>query len=412
MTSEERREARYQRRKARRAENLRRRNVAVGSLEDVFNYRDMFRMGRICCNGVRWKNSAQRFEMHLFSITARQRRQILEGTWKPKPFVHFPIKERGKTRIIDAPHIHDRQVHKTFVRNVLDPLYRPSMIYDNGASQRGKGLHFSFKRLKRLLRRLYKKHGPGCRIVLVDLTGYFPNAPQWAILDRHNRLILDPEIRAFADAIIDSFPGETGAPLGVEPSQLEMVSLPSDIDNFLRCQMGHTGAAHYMDDYHIDARTKEEGKATLLKVAEMFKNRGMTVNLHKSRVAPITKFKYCKATFIVTDTGKIVTHGNRDSMKRDRRKIRLMCAKAHAGEITWTEADQWLVSILAYWGNYNDHNRVLRLRRMYYALKNKEANHGVHRNKKNEKGLSERAGKSRVWDGLRGPGGRYHRPQV
>ena len=65
MTSEERREARYHRRKARREENLRRRNEAVGTLEDVFSYRDMFRLGRTCCNGVRWKNSAQRFEMHL-----------------------------------------------------------------------------------------------------------------------------------------------------------------------------------------------------------------------------------------------------------------------------------------------------------------------------------------------------------
>lgn len=412
MTSEERREARYHRRKARREENLRRRNEAVGTLEDVFSYRDMFRLGRTCCNGVRWKNSAQRFEMHLFSITARQRREILDGTWKPKPYVHFKIQERGKTRIIDAPHIHDRQVHKTFVRKVLEPLYMPSMIYDNGASQRNKGLHFSFQRLKALLRRLYKRYGPDGRIVLVDLSGYFPNAPQWALIERHHRLILDPELCAFADAIVGSFPGEKGAPLGVEPSQLEMVALPSDIDNYLRCQMSRDGTAHYMDDYHIDAEDKADGRAVLLEVAGMFQERGMRVNLNKSRVAPISKFKYCKATFIVTETGKVITHGNRDGMKRARRKIKLQCAKAAAGVTTWEATDQWFVTVLAYYENYNDHNRVLRLSRLYYAVKKKyrEAQNGVHRDQAHEKGLPEWAGKSRVWDSMRGPRGRYYRP--
>lgn len=38
-------------------------------------------------------------------------------------------------------------------------------------------------------------------------------------------------------------------PLGVEPSQIEMVSLPSPIDNHIKCQRSVHCAAHYMDDY-------------------------------------------------------------------------------------------------------------------------------------------------------------------
>ena len=53
MTSEERREARYRRRQARRQANRRKRSEAVGTLEDVFNYHDMFYYGKKCCNGVR-----------------------------------------------------------------------------------------------------------------------------------------------------------------------------------------------------------------------------------------------------------------------------------------------------------------------------------------------------------------------
>ena len=77
MTSDERREARYQRRQARRQERRQARSDALGSVDQVFSYRKMFRYGKKCCNGVRWKQSVQNFEMHLFSGTARRRRELL-----------------------------------------------------------------------------------------------------------------------------------------------------------------------------------------------------------------------------------------------------------------------------------------------------------------------------------------------
>ena len=73
MTSEERREARYQRRRARRQEKRAARCAALGTIDQVFSYRKMFFYGRRCCNGVRWKQSVQNFENHLFSGTARRR---------------------------------------------------------------------------------------------------------------------------------------------------------------------------------------------------------------------------------------------------------------------------------------------------------------------------------------------------
>ena len=76
MTSEERREARYKRRQAKRAANRQKRCEALGPMEKVFSYGEMFKYGKKCCNGVRWKQSVQNFEMHLFSGTARRRREL------------------------------------------------------------------------------------------------------------------------------------------------------------------------------------------------------------------------------------------------------------------------------------------------------------------------------------------------
>lgn len=69
----------------------------------------------------------------------------------PNPVPISPFGNGGKIRPIDAPHITDRQIHKTLCNEVLIPLYSPSMIYDNGASQKGKGLHWQFKRIKQQL---------------------------------------------------------------------------------------------------------------------------------------------------------------------------------------------------------------------------------------------------------------------
>lgn len=132
-----RRNGRYERRKAKREVRRVQRSIEVGGLAEVFTYHNLYSAGKQCCNGVRWKNSTQRFEQHLFSGTAKRRRLLLEQKWKPAGYVHFLLSERGKTRPIDAPRIQDRQIHKTFTRKVLLPLYRPSMIWNNGASLPG-----------------------------------------------------------------------------------------------------------------------------------------------------------------------------------------------------------------------------------------------------------------------------------
>lgn len=302
MTSEERREARYHRRKSKRQANRLKRSKEVGTLQDVFNYHDMFFYGRKCCTGVRWKQSTQNFELHLFSGTAKRRREVLDGKWKQKKCAHFTISERGKVRPIDAPHIDDRQIHKVFTNEVLIPLYHPSMICDNGASQRGKGLHWHFRRLTQQLAWHYRRYGREGGIFLLDLKSFFPNANRDIIYRRHQQVMFDPQIRAVADAIIDyapygNAPGR-GMPLGVEPSQQEMVSLPSAIDNYIKCQLGLHCAGHYMDDYYV--------------------------------------------------------------IYHDREYL--------AGRKTLFEIDQYMECQTAYYRNFDDHGRLLRLRRLHYAM--------------------------------------------
>ena len=372
MTSQERREARYQRRKAKRQAKREARCAALGPIDKVFSYRKMFFYGRRCCNGVRWKQSTQNFELHLFSGTARRRREVLEGRWKPRKCTHFTLRERGKVRPIDAPHITDRQVHKTLCNEVLVPLYNPSMIYDNGASQRDKGLHWHFRRIKDQLHWHFRRWGREGAVGLIDLKGFFPNAPRWSIYQRHQRLITNPDLRWLADTVVRYAPStapERGMPLGVEPSQQEMVALPSAVDNWLKCQKGIHCAGHYMDDYYIIMPDVEQLKAVIREMVRRFETMGIRVNKRKCRIIPLTKpFRWCKARFTLTETGKIKVNGSRDGIKRARRKLKLFYREFKAGKRPLKDVAQYMNCQSAYYKNFNDHGRLLRLQRLYHAI--------------------------------------------
>lgn len=364
-----RRKGRYERRQAKREANKIKRCQEVGGLNDVFTYHDMFLSGRKCCNGVRWKNSAQRFELHLFSGTAARRREILEHKWKPSKYVHFTISERGKTRPIDAPCIQDRQMQKVFTKKVLLPLYLPGMIWNNGASLPGKGFEFSKRELRKDLRWHFRKYGLEGYVILIDFKQFFPSVSHEMIFRRHDELIRNKDLHDIANAIVDTVPGGEGLPLGVEPSQAEMIAFPSALDNYIKCQLSIKCFGHYMDDYYILVPPDKDPKEIMRLVIAKAESLRLTVSLSKSRIVPLTKpFKYCKAKYHLTETGKVIVNGNRDGVKRARKKIKAFYQKIQNGEMNYEDLWTSINGIFAYFESYNDHGRVLRLRRLFYAV--------------------------------------------
>lgn len=369
MNSQERREARYQRRKAKRLQKKIDRCEDVGDLCDVFNFNDMYRAGKQCCNGVRWKNSTQRFELHLFSGTARRRKLILEDRWVPAKYVHFTLHERGKVRPIDAPRIQDRQIHKVFTQKVLLPLYTPSMIYNNGASLPGKGFTFSKNELKKELRWHFRHYGREGYVILIDFKQFFPSVSHDEIFKRHEQLLLQPDVRKIGDDVVRSVPGDVGLPLGVEPSQAEMIAFPSELDNYIKCQLGIKCAGHYMDDYHIIVPPGQDPKEIMDLVVAKATSMKLTVSVAKSKIIPLTKpFKYCKAKYYITETGRVIESGSRASMKRARRKIKAFYHKIENHEMSYEDLWTSVNGMLAYFEGYNNHVRVLKLRRLFYAI--------------------------------------------
>ena len=367
MTSKERKMKRYERRKKKRLLKKIHIIASIGTAEDVFTYDEMFRYGEECCKGVRWKQSIQTFKRHIFSRTAVNRRRVLdENGYKPKKLSKFIINERGKTRHIEAPHIDDRQIQKTLTKKVLLPLYSPQLIYDNGASLKGKGLLFSQKQFDKSLRKHIKKYGYNGWIITSDFKGFFPNANRDYIKTKH-KIIFDDKLKNILDAITDSGGGDIGLSIGVEPSQIEMIAYPSCLDNYMSCQVGLSGFGHYMDDYHIIVPPDKNPKEIMDIFYKQSKKYGLCFNDKKTKIIPIGEpFKFCKIKRIFDfNNNKIIKRGCRDSLKRTRRKLKMFARNTN---LTKEDIFTSVQSSLAYLKQYNNHYDYLKMKRLFYFL--------------------------------------------
>lgn len=127
--------------------------------------------------------------------------------------------------------------------------------------------------------------------------------------------------------------------------------------------------ANYMDDYCIILPDIEDLKKLGRAIVRQFEIRGIPVNKKKCKIIPLTKpFRWCKARFTLTETGKIKVNGSRDGVIRARRKLKLFHREWLAGKRTLQEVAQYMNCQEAYYKNFDDHGRLLRLRRLCYAI--------------------------------------------
>lgn len=293
----------------------------------------------------------------------------MNGNYKFSPYVHFLLCERGKVRPIDAPRIVDRQVEKIYTQKVLLPLYLPSMIHNNGASLPKKGFHFSQKMLERDLRRHFRKYGREGGIILADGKKFFPSANHDYIFERHEKFIFDEELKKFGDAVVKTVKGGIGMPLGVEPSQAEMIAYPSQIDNYLKSQCRIKGSGHYMDDFYNLVPPKRNCREILLAMFSQAEKNKFTFNPDKTNYIHLDRpFRYCKTKYFLTESGRVVKRANKTAVPRDRRKIKSLYRKVVAGKISYEDVWTSVNGMIAYLENYDEHKNILKLRRLFHSI--------------------------------------------
>lgn len=323
MTSQERHEARYQRRKAEREQRIIGRSIALGDFEDVFSFRNLYLSGKKSCKTVLWKNSTQRFMGTLLMEVSTIHDQLSCGIFVGKGFIHFVIMERGKLRHIRSVHITERMVQKCLCDYYLVPLYSPAFVFDNGASLKGKGMDFSLRRMTHHLKRHYRKHGRKGGLLVFDFSGYFDTAPHEPLFLESERRMHDKRTKKLADAFISAF-GPIGLGLGSQISQTEALLLPNPLDHAIKEVLGIEGYGRYMDDGYLIHEDLEYLERCREAIMERCKEIGITLNRKKTKIIPLTEtFVYLKTRFTVTETGMVLLKMSKRSTVTMRRKLRI-----------------------------------------------------------------------------------------
>lgn len=345
MTSEERREKRYQRRKASRE---RRRKERLGEYDDFDRVKDAnnlvlaFNKSK---SGVEWKASVQRYNMNLLKNINSTVKALESGENISNGFITFWLCERGKLRLIKSVHIWERVVQRSLCDNALVPTLQSGLVYDNGASMEGKGIHFALKRLEAHLNRFYRKNGfsNDGYILVIDFSKYFDNIPHEPVYADLERNFTDVRILNLADQLIRPFCAEDAEVkkslgIGSQISQILAVRFPNEIDHFIEQDLGIERHARYMDDSYLIHESKEYLQECLVVLEEKFREKGIIVNTKKTQIIKLSSwFTFLKFRYKLTESGRIVVKPCHDSITRERRKLTKLDVKFQDGEIEFED---------------------------------------------------------------------------
>ena len=293
-------------------------------IEKVSNANALMSAFKKAREGSDWKESVQKYEYDIWKNISETKEALNSGKYRQKPFVEFTLSERGKIRHIKSIHISDRVVQRSLCDNVLTPATSPYLIYDNGASQKYKGVDFTRKRLEKHLHEYYRKYGTNDGyILLIDFKNYFGSIPHDKLKEAYARIISDEKLRELINYLIDINGGDNGVGIGAQLSQNAGIYYPTPIDQYFKTVCGERFYAAYMDDRYLLCRTKEHAKMRLDEMREKAALHGLKINEKKTQIIKLSHgFTFLKVRYTLTETGKVVKRQNKDTFIRERRRLK------------------------------------------------------------------------------------------
>lgn len=354
MNSQERREGRYQRRKAKR----KRRGASI-RFENVYTMQNLQQATNDCRKGVMWKEDPITYIAHAPVNNKRLKDNLMAGNAPANKKIRTAdIRERGKERHIKMVNFGDRVPQRCHCDNALIPGLVPSLIYDNGASQKEKGVSFERRRVVCHIEKSIRENGvDNTYVMLLDFKSFFDSISHQLCLKVLSNAFRDKMIIGLTmhyikmyhkpdiEAILDEEKRKKyeeqlrrnhgiGCTLGSEVSQIMAISTPSALDHMIKDECGIKHYIRYMDDMMLlgDKDMLEEMYA---KIQNKCKELGFRINEEKTKICKVTKnFTFLKIRYFVTKSGKIVRRIVRESSVRQRQKLKKFQGLEREGRMT------------------------------------------------------------------------------
>jgi hypothetical protein len=352
MTSEDRRTARRLRREESRKQK---RDARIGKYDDfplVCDVNNLYKAFHKSKLGVSWKESTQRYRLNLFSNLLKVSRQLVNGENITRGFVDFDINERGRIRHIRSVHISERVVQKYLCDQSLVPILSRSLIYDNGASIKNKGIHFSIHRFIHHLSHFYRHNGfsNSGYCLSIDFSKYFDIILHSKLIDLVEVVIHDKQLINLFKQFIYSFGGDKSLGLGSQVCQIAAIFYLNKMDHFVKEVLRIKYYGRYMDDIYLIHHDKQYLEYCRKEVQKIHESLGIMANDKKTKITKLEDgIKFLKGVYFLTEKGGIIRRATPDSGKRMRRKLVKFKALLEAGKMSYADIK---TAYQAWRGNY------------------------------------------------------------
>lgn len=368
MTSAERKEGRYQRRVALRAEKKARNCAQYDDYDTVFSFAHLYQAYRKCRQNVAWKASVQKYIATAPLSVYQAYKRLMAGTYKSPGFFEFDVFERGKQRHIRSTIIGERVVQRCLCDNALVPMLHRTFIHDNGASMRDKGYSFTVRRLEQHLHEHYRKHGQNGYVLLFDFSKFFDRVSHAVIERIIRRNFTDQRLIHIIEHFVGMF-GPVGLGLGSQISQVLALASANELDHAIKELLRIRGSARYMDDGYLIHHSKAYLQRCLSLIQEVCNKLKITLSPKKTQIVKLSHgFTWLQIRVFLTPTGKIIKKVPRRGITKMRRRLKKLRRKLDAGEITrddvWASWQSWR----SYAQRFNAWRTLQSMERLYNHL--------------------------------------------
>ena len=368
MTSAERREVRYQRRKDRRASRKAAKFAVYDNYNWVFSYAHLYSAYQMSRRNVAWKASVQKYIVQAPLNVWQTYEALQKGKYKSSGFYEFDIFERGKHRHIRSVTINERIVQRCLCEYALVPMLERTHIYDNGACMKNKGYSFTINRLCSHLQKHYRKYGTEGYVLLFDFSKFFDRVSHKVIKATLRREFTDERLIRITEYFIDAF-GDVGLGLGSQISQVLALSSANKLDHYIKEVCNIKGYGRYMDDGYLIHPSKEYLQKCLEGIRRICKELEITLNEKKTQIVKLSRgFTFLKVRFFLLPGGRIVRKIYHCSVTRMRRKLKSYQRFVAAGKMTMDDVYQSWQSWKAYASNFNAWHTIQSMAALYNKL--------------------------------------------
>lgn len=177
---------------------------------------------------------------------------LLSGKYKVSPYRVKNINDKGKEReLFKLPYYPDRIIQWAIMLQI-EPILEKTFCYHTCASIAGRGINRAVRLSKK-----YTAKENACRYCLkFDVKKFYPSIDKGILKTMLRKKFKDKMLLSLLDTIIDSYPRETGIPIGSYLSQFLANFYLTYFDHWLKEKMLCKYVVRYMDDICIYSDNK------------------------------------------------------------------------------------------------------------------------------------------------------------